>query len=191
MIIKTPQEIKQIVKGGQIIGKILSDLVKLCRHGISTWEIDQIAEEMIIKAGGEPSFKGYTRGRDSIPFPSTICAPRNFELVHAIAKKNVFLQEGDIFSIDIGMEYPCKIPNPKSQIPNPNCDGYFTDTSITIAIGEIPEKTRELMRVTKEALEVGIRAAKPENTVADIGRTIEDYVNSQGKYGIVRDLVGH
>lgn len=157
------------------MGRILDDLAKMCRPGLSTWEIDVVAEKMIIEAGGRPAFKGYkTRSADK-PFPSTICASVNEQLVHGIAKKEAILKNGDIFTIDIGMEW----------------EGLFTDTATTVVIGKIPAKTRELLRVTQESLERGINAIKPGNTVADIGKAVEDYIKSQGKYGIIRDLVGH
>ncbi len=175
MLIKTPEEIKKIKEGGQIIGRILDDLSKMCRPGISTWEIDLAAEKMITAAGGRPAFKWYkTRSADK-PFPTTICASINEELVHGIAKKDKILKNGDIFTIDIGMEW----------------GGLYTDTAVTVPIGKISAKTRELLRVTQESLERGIKVIKPGNTVADIGKAVEDYVKSQGKYGIVRDLVGH
>lgn len=186
MLIKSFDEIKQIKKGGKILGRILAKLKKKCRHGASTWEVDQMAERMIIEAGGKPSFKGYKNNPNDPPFPSTICMPINHELVHAAAKKDVFLKNGDIFSIDIGMEWPT-VGNPDSR---KEC-GYFTDTAVTFAIGEVSEEVKKLLSVTRAALEVGIKAAKPYKTVADIGRAIESYVSSQGNYGIVRDLVGH
>lgn len=166
------------------MGEIVAQLIKLCQPGVSTAEIDEVAERMILKAGGLPAFKGYVNRLGDTPFPTAICASLNEELVHGIARKDVILKDGDIFSIDVGMEYPIE----GSKITN---RGFFTDTAITVAIGNIPEKTMELMRVTKEALEVGIKAVKPGNSVAAIGKAIEEYVNSQGKYGIVRDLVGH
>lgn len=181
MYIKSPEAIKQITKGGKILGKILSQLVKICQPGMATWEINQVAEQLILKVGGRPSFKGYRNRPEDTPFPTTICASINQELVHAYARKNVFLKPGDIFSIDIGMEYPVR----------KNYRGFFTDTAITVAIGETPEQVKKLLAVTRQALEVGIKAVKPGNTVADIGQAIEGYVKSQGKYGIVRDLVGH
>jgi len=181
MYIKTPDAIKQIEKGGKILGKILSRLAKKCKDGVSTLEIDRLAEEMILKAGGRPAFKGYRNSPDDIPFPSTICASVNQELVHAYARKDVILQDGDIFSIDIGMEYPYK----------KNYRGYFTDTAITVVVGNVPEETIKLLAVTREALYVGLKTAKAGNTIADIGKAIEKYVKSQGKYGIIRDLVGH
>lgn len=165
------------------MGRILDDLAKMCRPGISTWDVDVAAEKMIIEAGGRPAFKGYkTRSADK-PFPTTICASVNEELVHGIAKKEAVLKNGDIFTIDIGMEWPYS--------GQKGDEGYYTDTALTVPIGKIPAKTRELLRVTQESLERGIEVIKPGNTVADIGKAIEDYIKSQGKYGIIRDLVGH
>ncbi|TSC84028.1 MAG: Methionine aminopeptidase [Parcubacteria group bacterium Gr01-1014_13] len=182
MLIKTPEEIKLIKQGGQIMGRILDDLAKMCRPGMSTWEVDQAAEKMIIEVGGRPAFKGYKNKPSDIPFPSTICASINEEVVHGIAKKTAILKNGDVFTIDIGMQWPYN---------GPKDEGYFTDTAVTIPIGKIPPKTRELLRVTQESLERGIKVIKPGNTIADIGKAIEDYIKSQGKYGIVQDLVGH
>lgn len=173
--IKTPEEQKQILKGGKVLGVILEKIVKAVKPGVTSLEIDKLAEKLIKKAGGRPAFKGYKNKKGDPPFPTTICACVNEELVHGIARADQKLKNVDIFSIDIGMEWK----------------GYFTDTAITVVVGEIPKTTKELLRVTKEALEIGIEAAKPGNTVADIGRAIEQFVKSQGDYGIVRDLVGH
>ncbi len=182
--IKLQSEIEQIKKGGQILGGILEKLGKMAKPGISAWEIDQEAEKLIKEAGGRPAFKGY-RGRKSEPaFPSTICASRNDELVHGIANKEKVLKDGDIFSIDIGMQWPLNCGEGE------NGTGFFTDTAITVAVGKIPEKTKQLVNVTKKALEIGIAQCKVGNTVADIGRAIQEYIEPQG-YGVVRDLVGH
>lgn len=175
MLIKTKEEIKKLKEGGKILGKILANLSQICVIGKSTYEIDKIAEEMILKVGGKPAFKHYQGDPSDIPFPSTICACINEQIVHAPASKKVILKNGDIFTIDIGMEK----------------DSLFTDTAITVMIGKVDPKIKELMRVTKQALEEGIKAVKPGNSVADIGKAIETYVNSQGKYGVVRELVGH
>lgn len=179
---KTPEEMDWIDKGGKIMGEILDELAQKTKAGISTWQVDKWAEDRILEAGGKPAFKGYTAG-GAIPFPATICASINQELVHGIPSKKVILKDGDIFTIDIGMEYPVKNSKFKK--------GFFTDTAITIPIGAIPAKTQELLRVTKEALEVGIKAVEINKSVASIGKAIEKYIKSQGKYGIVRDLVGH
>lgn len=194
-LIKKEQEIKQIISGGKAMGKVLEKLTKMVCPGISTWEIDQAAEKMIVDAGGKPAFKGYFNKPDDTPFPSTICSSINEELVHGIAKKDVILKEGDIFSIDIGMEWPAfarqrgELRRGEARLRNAR--GYFTDTAITVPVGKIADETVELMRVTKESLEIGIKAAQPGHSVADIGKAIEHYVKSQGTYGIVRDLVGH
>ena len=182
--IKSQSEIEQIIKGGKIIGEILEKLGQMAKPGVSAWEIDREAERMIKEAGGRPAFKGF-RGRKSEPaFPSTICASRNEEIVHGIASEDKILQDGDIFSIDIGMQWPLNCG--KGQ----NGNGFFTDTAITVIVGEVPEKTKQLVNVTKKALEIGIAECKVGNTVADIGRAIQEYIDPQG-YGIVRDLVGH
>ncbi len=191
MHIKTGEAIKQIKAGGKLMGRILHELQVAARAGHSTLEVDASAETKIRKAGGTPIFKGYTTSVTDIPFPSTICASLNTELVHAIARPDVVLKDGDIFSIDIGMGYPAK--KSKFQIPNSKFPrgGYVTDTAITFAIGTIPEATKKLLAVTKQALEEGIKAAKPGNSIAAIGKAVETYVRSQGNYGIVEDLVGH
>jgi len=173
--IKTPEEMKIIAEGGVILGRILEELSIMVKPGVTSLQIDEEAEKMIVSAGGKPAFKGY-KGRKSDPaFPTTICACVNEELVHGIARADQKLKKGDIFSIDIGMEY----------------GGFFTDTAITLVVGNVPRTTKKLLGVTSEALEIGIQVAKPGNTVADIGRAIEQYVKSQGNYGVVRDLVGH
>ena len=176
--IKNKEEIELIQQGGSIIGTILEDLTKLAKPGVSTLEIDIEAEKKIRAAGGLPAFKGYKPHSAAVPFPGTVCTCINEEIVHAYGRKDKILQDGDIFTMDIGMQYPSK-------------NGFFTDTAVTIMIGEVPVETKELMRVTKESLEAGIRLCRPGKTVGDIGRAIEEYVKSQGKYGIVRDLCGH
>lgn len=178
MYIKSPQDIKNMRENGKYMGEILEKLAAKSRPGVSTWEIDQLAEKLIKKAGGRPAFKGYKTAVADRPFPATICASLNSELVHGIPRKNIFLRDGDIFSIDIGMEWPLK-------------KGVFSDTAITVAIGTISDATKKLFDVTRQALEEGIKAAQPGASIARIGEAVERYVKSQGKYGVVRDLVGH
>ena len=182
--IKSAEEIALITEGGAILGKILEKLAGMVKPGISAWELDQEAERMIKEAGGRPAFKGYRGRKSEPPFPSTICASKNEELVHGIATKEKILNDGDIFSIDIGMQYPIKCGKGE------NGNGFFTDTALTVAVGKIPEKTKQLLNVTKKCLEIGIVQAQVGNTVASIGKAIQDWVEPQG-YGIVRDLVGH
>ncbi|KKQ27132.1 MAG: Methionine aminopeptidase [Candidatus Magasanikbacteria bacterium GW2011_GWC2_37_14] len=182
--IKTKQETQLILEGGKILGKILAELGKMAQPGVSAFTIDQKAEELIKAAGGRPAFKGYKNHRHDPPFPSTICACINEELVHGIATKEKVLKEGDIFTIDIGMEYPVYAK------ASPGKKGYFTDTALTVPVGKIPEKVQKLLADTQKSLSLAIKACKVKNTVADIGKAVEDYISPKG-YGIVRDLVGH
>src|SRR3989339_1809352 len=114
--IKTRQEINLILQGGKKMGKILEDLGKMAKAGISAYDLDQIAEKMIIASGGVPAFKGYRGYPSDPPFPSTMCCSVNEELVHGVARKKLILQDGDIFSLDIGMQYPA---------PKKDKRGYF------------------------------------------------------------------
>jgi len=181
MFIKNDEAITQIKKGGKILGKILGQLAEMCEPGVRISDVNKKAEQLLKKAGGRPAFKGYRTSPDDSPFPSAICASLNHELVHSSGLRDIKFKNGDIFSIDIGMEYPYK----------KNYRGYYTDTSITVAIGEVSKEVRKLMDTTYNSLYTGIEVARPGNTIADIGKAIEDYVKSRGKYGIVRDLVGH
>lgn len=181
---KTQEEIRLIIEGGNILGSVLESLIGMVKPGISAKEIDDKAEQLIIAAGGRPAFKGYRASKYDSKFPSTICASKNDEVVHGVATADKILQEGDIFKIDIGMQYPL------------NCglgergNGFFTDTAVTVAVGDIDEKARQLMNVTQKALYKAIKQVQVGNTIADIGKAVEEYVAPQG-YGIVRALVGH
>jgi methionyl aminopeptidase len=181
MLTKRQTDIENIKKNGTMMGVILEDLAKLVRPGISTYELDKIAEKMIRAVGARPAFKGYKTHVADRPFPATVCISINEEVVHGIPKKKRILQDGDIVTLDIGMEWPYKTKE----------KGVYTDTALTIPVGKISSKAEKLLDVTREALERGIAAAQPGNSVASIGKAVESYVKSQGSYGIVRDLVGH
>jgi methionyl aminopeptidase len=183
MFIKTKEEQDIIAQGGIILGKILEKIADMAKPGVSTLVIDTEAERLILEAGGRPAFKGFCAG-GSIPFPGTICASINTELVHGIPKKKKILNEGDIFGIDIGMQWPV------GSGLGENGDGFFTDTAVTVAVGEIPEKTKQLIKITKKALEIGIAEVKIGNSISSIGRAIQHYVEPRG-YSVIRDLVGH
>lgn len=184
MYIKTQEEIEYLKEGGKILGEILEKLSGMARSGINAYEIDKKAEEMIKKAGGVPSFKGFQSNKKDPPFPSTVCFSVNEELVHGIATKDKILRESDILSLDIGMQYP------KDSGKGQGGNGFFTDTSITLPVGKVSRKKELLLEATREALEIGIGQSVAGNTIADIGQAIEDYIEPKG-YGIVRDLVGH
>lgn len=181
---KTREEQSWIQEGGLILGEILEYLATLAQSGVTAYDIDREAEARIKQAHGRPSFKGYRSRRSDPPFPTTICASLNEEVVHGIATKNKVLKTGDIFTIDIGMEYPVR-----SGLGHYG-NGFFTDTAITVAVGSVPSDTSLLLERTYESLLQGINVARVGNTIATIGKTIEAYIKPFG-YGIVRDLVGH
>lgn len=175
--IKKPEEIKIIRAGGKILADILRQLVVAAQAGVTTKQLDDLAESLILKSGGLPAFKNYSSGGDDIPFPTTICASVNTQLVHTPASDYV-LKNGDILSIDIGMKYPAKDP------------GYYTDMTVTIPIGKISPLARKVIRVTKKSLDVGLAQIRAGNYISDIGRAIQHYVESEG-FSVVRQLVGH
>ncbi len=174
--IKKSEEIAVIKKGGRLLGNILQQLAKMVKPGITTGDLEAKADELIKKAGGRPSFKGY-HSKNEIPFPCILCTSVNDEIVHASPLPARVLKNGDIIGIDIGMEYPAQ-------------NGFYTDTAVTVAAGKINAENKKLIEVTQKALQIGIKAVKPGNKISDIGRMIENYVKPFG-YGIVRDLVGH
>ena len=165
--IKTPEEVEIIAEGGKILAKIMKELENNVKPGITTKELDRLAESLIFKYGGECSFKGYQN------FPACLCTSINEEIVHAVPSYRV-LKEGDIISLDIGMKY----------------NGFHTDMAITLPVGKINPETKRLIEVTKKALEIGIEKVKPENHIGDISRVIQKYVESQG-FNVVRELCGH
>ncbi|HEX5861477.1 MAG TPA: type I methionyl aminopeptidase [Nocardioides sp.] len=168
--LKSPEQIALMRVAGLLVGETLELLRAAVRPGITTGELDALAEDNIRSHGGVPSFKGYSHP----PFPGTICASVNDEVVHGIPGSRV-LDDGDVISIDCGAIV----------------DGWHGDAAITVAVGEVPEDVRELMRVTEEALWRGLAAASLGGRVSDISHAIETYVRSQGRYGILEDYTGH
>jgi len=173
VIIKTEQEIQNMREGGKRHEKILRKLAAMVRPGISTWELDQEAEKMIKDFGDLPAFKGYKPDGAKTPYPATLITSVNEEVVHGIPSKKKILEEGDIISLDIGI----------------NHNGVFTDAAITVPVGKISKELNELLMVTEEALQIGIDQVKPGNTVGDIGYAIQSFINK--RYGIVDGFSGH
>lgn len=166
--IKTPEQIRKMRVAGLLVGQTLDLLRDSVRPGVTTLELDRIAEDNIRSHGGVPSFKGYHG------FTGSICASVNDEVVHGIPGDRV-IEEGDLISIDCGAVV----------------DGWHGDAAITVAVGEVPEEARELMRVTEEAMWRGFAAARLGGRLTDISHAVESYIRSQGEYGIVEDYVGH
>ncbi|MBP8704382.1 MAG: type I methionyl aminopeptidase [Candidatus Cloacimonas sp.] len=171
--IKTPAEIEKMRKSCRIIGELLDALETIIRPGISTLEIDKFAEDFIGSRGGKPSFKGY-RVDGLPPFPGSICASVNEQIVHGIPSAKKILQDGDIIGIDVGVVL----------------DGYNGDAARTYKVGKISAEAEELLQVTKEALERGISAAIPGNRVGDISYAIGSFVAFRGYY-VADNLTGH
>ena len=173
--IKTPDQIAKMRVAGLLVGETLELLRTEVRPGVSTGDLDAIAHENIRAGGGVPSFLGYGHP----PFPATICASVNDEVVHGIPGSRV-LQDGDAISIDCGAIV----------------DGWHGDAAITVAVGDTRPDVLELMRVTEGSLWAGISAARLGGRVSDISHAVESYVRAQphptgGDFGILEDFTGH
>ena len=168
--IKPPAQIDLMRVAGRLVGETLELLRGAVRPGVTTLELDALAEANIRDHGGIPSFKGYSHP----PFPATICASVNDEVVHGIPGARV-LAEGDVISIDCGAIV----------------EGWHGDAAITVPVGEVGDDVRELLRVTEDALWRGMAAARLRGRVTDISHAIETYVREQGRYGILEDYTGH
>ncbi len=179
-LIKTTEEIKWIREGGHKLGKILSELALAIKPGLTTAELEDMALALIIQAGGAPAFKNFIAGPGAKPFPTALCISINEEIVHGPALPSRQFKEGQIVSLDIGMEYPVR----KNQL------GYFSDTATTVAVGKVSPATEKLLQATKQGLMAGIEVIKPGKTLDDIGTRIEK-VAKKNKLGVIKDLVGH
>ena len=168
--IKTPDQVDAMRVAGRLVGETLELLRAAARPGMTTGELDSLAETNIRDHRGVPSFLGY----GVPPFPATICASVNDEVVHGIPGERV-LADGDVISIDCGAIV----------------DGWHGDAAITVPIGEVAPEVTELLRVTEESLWRGMVAAHLGGRVTDISHAIESYVSSQGRYGILEDYTGH
>ena len=166
--IKSEREIQLMRESCKILAKVYEELEKAIRPGVSTKQIDTLAEKLIRSYDCVPNFLNYNG------FPGTICASVNEEVVHGIPDKNRILKDGDIISIDCGCIYK----------------GYHSDAARTYAVGSISKEVQQLMDVTKQSFFEGIKMAKAGNHLYDISNAIDDYVTPFG-YGIVKDLVGH
>ena len=166
--IKTPEQIALMRKAGIVVGETLDLMRRTVKAGVTTRELDAIAEDHIRSRGATPSFLGYHG------FPATLCISVNDEVVHGIPGDRV-IQEGDVVSIDCGAIV----------------EGWHGDAATTVAVGDVSDEVRELIRVTEEALWRGIAAAHLGGRVTDISHAIETYVRSQGDYGILEEYVGH
>ena len=166
--LKNNNNIEKIKKCGNIISEVHSILGKLVEPGISTWELDKVAEDYTVSKGYVPAFKGYQN------FPGSICASINHEVVHGIPSKNRILKKGDIIGIDFGVYK----------------DGFYADSAFTFGVGNIGSDLELLLDVTRGSLAKGIENAVIGNKLYDISKSIQDHVENNG-FSIVRSYVGH
>lgn len=164
---KSSQEIKYMRDAGRIVAQTHAELQKAVKPGITTQELDQLAEKFILSKGAKPAFKGY------LGYPASICASINEEVVHGIPGLRK-LQNGDIISIDIGTVI----------------NGYFGDSAVTLPVGDVSKEALELLEVTEKSLYSGIAQAQVNNRLTDISHAIQQYVEERN-FSVVRDYVGH
>jgi methionyl aminopeptidase len=166
--IKSKDEIALMRDAGRIVSEILDELEKAVAPGVSTWDLDQLAEKLIYQKGAKPAFKGY------LGFPCVLCASVNEEVVHGIPSKKRKLAEGDLMKLDFGVVYK----------------GFYGDSARTVPVGKVTDEARALLTATRESLYKGIEAMRAGNRLGDIGFAVQRHVEQRG-FSVVRDFVGH
>ncbi|MFA5996405.1 MAG: type I methionyl aminopeptidase [Candidatus Paceibacterota bacterium] len=175
MIIRNDTERANLIEGGKRLAAVLAALRAKVAPGVTTEELDDLAEQMIRDGGDEPCFLGYTPEGGNRPYPATLCVSINDEVVHGIPNESVkTLKEGDIVGLDLGLTH----------------NGIIVDAAITVPVGAVNEETKKLLRVTEEALAAGIGAAIPGNHVGDISHAIQEVIERSG-FKVVKELGGH
>ena len=167
IVCRSQAEIAKLRRVNQLVARILAELRQRVAPGVTTRDLDALAERLVQEAGAEPAFKGYHG------YPATVCASVNEQVVHGIPSTRA-LVEGDIVSIDMGAKL----------------EGFFGDCAVTVPVGAVSEEATRLLRVTEEALFQGIDAVKPGARVSDIGAAVQRHVESNG-FSVVREFVGH
>jgi methionyl aminopeptidase len=170
--LKSIEEIEFIRESSRIVADVLKLVGAQVRPGMTTLELDKVAEDFIRSMGGEPAFKGYGGDKKNL-FPATLCTSIDAEVVHGIPSKRM-LKDGDLLSIDVGVKK----------------NGFYGDGACSFAIGEVSEEKQRLMRVTQESLAKGIEQAVAGKRVHDVSNAIQHHVEANG-FSVVRDLVGH
>ncbi len=165
---KSRQELEVMRRSGRIHARTVARLREAIVPGVSSAELDRIAEEVIREAGAIPSFKGYQG------FPATICAQVNDVVVHGIPSEDEILQDGDIFGADLGVIWK----------------GWHSDGAFTVPVGEVDEESLRLIEVTKQSLDLALEQVRPGNTIRDIAHAVQSHVEAAG-FSVVRALVGH
>ena len=167
IVCKSPGEIERMRAANALVAEVLAELAAMVKPGVTTQDLDTVAERLVREGGAEPAFKGY-RG-----YPATLCASVNEQVVHGIPSTRQ-LVEGDILSLDMGVKL----------------NGFFGDSAVTVPVGRIGDDAQRLLQVTQEALQRGIAQVRVGNRVSDIGHAIQQHVESHG-FSVVREFVGH
>jgi methionyl aminopeptidase len=168
IICKSPAELEKMHNAGLIVWQVLNGLREMIQPGLSTMDLERVAEQRTRESGGRAAFKGYNG------YPCVLCTSINQEVVHGIPSATRKLREGDIVSLDFGIEL----------------DGYFGDAAVTVPVGKVPPEIDKLLRVTREALDRAIAQARLGNRLSDISYAVQSWVEPHG-FSVVRDLVGH
>jgi methionyl aminopeptidase len=168
IVCRSAEELAKMREAGRLVGEVLRVLSAAVVPGVSTADLDVLAEKTILAAGAIPAFKGYHG------YPATICASVNDEVIHGIPSGRRILDEGDILSIDVGA----------------SLDGYFGDSAVTLPVGLVSEDAARLLRVTEESLYKAIEQVRPGARISDIGHAVQQHVESHG-FSVVREFVGH
>ena len=167
-------ELEKLRRSGLLVFRILQDLKAMVVEGITTQDLESAAEKMIADAGAKPAFKGYRSQAATTKYPYVLCTSVNEEIVHGMPSSRRKLKLGDIVSIDTGVLL----------------DGYYGDSAITVAVGEVNDSVKRLLKITEESLELAIDRVRAGNRLFDICGTVEKHVRANG-FSIVRDFVGH
>jgi len=168
IVCRSAAELARMREAGRLVGEVLTALSAAVAPGVSTGDLDALAEKIIRDAGATPAFKGYHG------YPATICASVNDEVIHGIPSGRRVLNEGDVISIDVGAQL----------------DGYFGDSAVTVPVGQVSEEAARLLRVTEESLYRAIEVVRPGGRISDIGHAVQQHVESHG-FSVVREFVGH
>ena len=168
IVCRSAAELEQMHEAGRLVAEVITELSAMVAPGVSTADLDALAEKRITQAGATPAFKGYHG------YPASICASINDEVIHGIPSGRRVLREGDIISLDVGA----------------SLGGYFGDSAVTLAVGQVSEEAATLLRVTEEALYKAIERARSGNRISDLGHAVQHHVEAYG-FSVVREFVGH
>jgi methionyl aminopeptidase len=171
---KSPAELEKMRRSGLLVHEILTKLAGMVEEGVTTQDLEVVAEKMIRDAGAKPAFKGYYVQAAGSKYPFVLCTSVNNEIVHGMPSTKRVLKRGDIVSIDTGVQL----------------DGYFGDSAVTVPVGVPNESVQKLLKVTEDSLELAIDKVRAGNRLFDICGTVEKHVTSHG-FSIVREYVGH